>query len=142
MSDGYKVQMGNCIRTFDNSKHDEALAFAGGDANKLIPIFNEAKAYDSVMAAQLSINKGREIAESMLLELNSRAKAYKQATGVAVGSGLINLNSKLENYLNKGALEPDAINEIQVIVNSGQVDSFLDVYADALIRIDDFLGVE
>ena len=103
--------------------------------------FSEVEEYDPYNAAQLSIDKGREIAESMLLELNSRAKAYKQATGIAVGSGLIDLNSKLENYLNKGALEPDAINEIQVIINSGKVDKFLDVYADALIRIDNFLGV-
>lgn len=104
--------------------------------------FSEVEEYDPHNAAQLSIGKGREIAEYMLLELNARAKAYKQATGVAVGSGLIDLNSKLESYLNKGALEPDAINEIQVIVNSGQVDNFLDVYADALVRIDNFLGVE
>ena len=140
MINGFKVTVGNITRTF--ADHKEALEFAGNtDLLESIEV-DDSIPYDPVMAAQLSINKGREIAESMLLELNSRAKAYKQATGVAVGSGLIDLNAKLENYLNKGALEPDAINEIQVIVNSGKVDNFLDVYADALIRIDDFLGVE
>ena len=140
MISGFKVTKSNVTRTF--ADHGEALEFAVNVALVESIEVDDSIPYDSVMAAQLSINKGREIAESMLLELNSRAKAYKKATGIAVGSGLIDLNSKLENYLNKGALEPDAINEIQVIINSGQVDSFLDVYADALIRIDDFLEVE
>lgn len=141
MSDGYKVQTGNTIRTFDNSKRNEALAFAGGDANKLIPIFDEAEAYDSVMAAQLSINKGREIAEYMLLELNAKSKEYKQSTGLRIGKSLRESHRNLREALELGDLD-EAIVEIQTIVNSGKVDSFLDVYAEALIRIDDFLGVE
>lgn len=96
-------------------------------------------AYDPYIAAQESIKKGREIAEYMLLELNAKAKVYKNATGIAIGSGLISLNVDLENFLNKGALDPDAIGEIQRIVATGQVDSFVDVYANALIQIEEFL---
>ena len=103
--------------------------------------FSEVEEYDPYSAAQLSIGKGREIAEYMLFELNARAKAYKNSTGIAIGSGLISLNLNLESFLNKGALEPDAIVEIQRIVATGQVDNLLDVYASALLQIDDFLGV-
>ena len=136
----YSVKHSKGIREFLDQTEANSFAQENNSTVDVIE-FDDVIPYDPIMAAQLSINKGREIAESMLLELNSRAKAYKHATGIAVGSGLIDLNSKLENYLNKGALEPDAINEIQVIINSGKVDNFLDVYADALIRIDDFLGV-
>jgi len=135
----YSVKHSKGIREFLDQTEANNFAQENNSAVDVIE-FDDVIPYDPIMAAQLSIDKGREIAESMLLELNSRAKAYKQVTGIAVGSGLIDLNSKLENYLNKGALEPDAINEIQVIVNSGQVDNFLDVYTDALIRIDNFLG--
>lgn len=140
MSAGYRVTIGSTTRTFTSDKRDAAVIFAGGDESLLEDITVEENDYDPAAAAQASISKGREIAEYMLVELNTRAKAYKQATGIAIGSGLIDLNSKLENYLIKGALEPDAINEIQRIVNTGQVDNLLDLYADALVRIDNFLG--
>ena len=130
--------MATKYRYKEGSKIIETLTVPNASVFEVIEY--DPNPYDAVTAQLASMDFGKQLVNSMLIELGARAKAHKQATGQAVGSGLIDLNSKLENYLNKGALEPDAINEIQTIVNSGQVDSFLDVYADAIIRIDDFLG--
>lgn len=137
----YRVRHYKSLIEFNNI--EEATSYAvlhNLDQPEQVEKIN-TESYDPYFAAEESIKKGREISEFMLLELNAKAKAYKQATGISLGSGLISLNANLENFLNKGALEPDAINEIQKIVATGQVDNLLDVYASALIQIDDFLGV-
>lgn len=123
--------------TFDEAQADQWLVTFGGV--KTSEDTSEENTYNSTTAAELSIEKGREIAESMLLELNAKSKEYKQATGLKIGKSLRDSHRSLREALELGDLD-DAINEIQTIINSGQVDNFLDVYADALIRIDNFLG--
>ena len=95
--------------------------------------------YDSNEAALLSVAKGREIAESMLLSLNAKVKEHTRSTGTKIGKSLRISHRNLRESLELGDLD-EAIVEIQIIVNSGQVDSFLSIYADALLQIDAFLN--
>lgn len=88
----------------------------------------------------ISMDFGKKLASRMALELGARAKQLRIENGLNMGSSLIDINSKLEKYLNLGALYPDALSEISLIVDSGQVDNFLPIYASAVLQIEDFLN--
>lgn len=74
------------------------------------------------------------------------ADAYKSSNG-----GYLGVKEEFETnpgqddnvnevYIIEGYGSVDAISMIQDKVNSGEVDNYLTAYADALIRIDEFLG--
>lgn len=125
------------LSTFDEVQADQWLGKFGGI--KTFEDILEENAYDSTLAAEISIKKGRELAENMLVSLNVKAKEFTKATGTKIGKSLRISHRNLREALELGDLD-EAIIEIQIIVNSGQVDSFLSIYADALLQIDAFLN--
>lgn len=136
---GYIVRVPNgTTRTFKLEEVQDALGFANKNGATMENYVAESVAYDQYEAQARSMAFGSNLAGDMTLDLGARAKAYRQATGQSVGSGLISVNAKLEQFLLKGDMV-NAIDEIGVVVATGLVDSFVDVYASALLKINDFL---
>lgn len=103
--------------------------------------FQEDSSIDYLAAQQSAMSFGRNLADSLAVQIGARAKQIRLEQGIILSASLVDLNAKLESYLNKGALYPDALLEIESIVASGKVDNFIDIYAEAVLRIDSFLGV-
>ena len=101
----------------------------------------EESEIDYIAAQQNAMVFGKSLAESLAMQIGAKAKKIRIENGIVLSTSLVDINEKLEAYLNKGALYPDALSEIEAIVSSGQVDNFIDIYADTVLRIDSFLGV-
>lgn len=135
----YRIKTGRGYREFTEEEYDLASEYAVQNNSSIETLTIPESQYNSILAAELSIAKGKELADYMLIQLNSKSKEYTKRTGSKINKSLRDSHRKLRESLELGDLE-EAVLDIQVIVNSGTVDNFLDLYADVLLRIDNFLG--
>lgn len=134
----YRVTHLKGFREFNTES--DADVFAVEIAGTKTEIVIEPNAFDYKETQQQAMRFGENLAIQLALELGAKAKQLRIENGLNVGSSLIDINSKLEKYLKLGALYPDALSEISLIVDSGQVDNFLPIYASAVLQIEDFLN--
>lgn len=135
----YRVKTGRGYREFSEDEYGFASEYAVQNNSSIETLAIPEPQYDSMLAAELSIAKGKELAEYMLIQLNSKSKEYTKRTGSKINKSLRDSHRKLRESLELGDLE-EAVLDIQVIVNSGAVDNFLYLYADAVLKISEFLG--
>lgn len=120
----------------------EALAYASAQLGEYLGAIEdfELDVYDYESAQRDAVKFGKFLADEMTIAMGAKAKKLRIEQGLILGGSLVDINSKLERYLLKGALYPDAMNEIAEIVDSGQVDQFLDIYSSAALQIEDFIN--
>lgn len=134
----YKVTHLKGFREFTDEIEADSFALETMGSKIEITIIPQEIDYKEVQQQAMSF--GKNLADRLALDLGAKAKQLRIENGLNMGSSLIDINSKLEKYLNLGALYPDALSEISLIVDSGQVDSFLPIYANAVLQIEDFLN--